>query len=708
MKTFSKKITAVVMLAVMSLSAFCIGFATMFSAAPAIAEDTSAVSLPDTMIQLNIEDKITGITKYIAQGGVQFAHTAEASQQSTLNGSDIVFSDSIGQDKLNTIRTLTSGGTNYAIYTSKATEKDKDGEYVCNTNKYDGNISIYAAPIGGGRVFSRNRLAFRLNDSSIGHSAGTVTISFRMLYQEGYEYTFYENIANIANLNQYYSFKISDDGSVALGCVKGTAKTIDTATLLANLQKTNPTATALYETGDDLLITCGTFHTGTEAEANQKTNYYFKVENVTKGYTSFELLEQGDYYAYSSGYFAIDCYGINNKPFYFNLGGVERPIVAPEYSYEVEEALDETNIGKSVTSVELKEGYEHIAGNDAILVPGENVINVMYKAKYYDIDVVEEVTVTVKVDGQYVTIKDMYGESVGEYTTGATFELPTIESAKTFIAYKVGDVFYNQGDVVNLTGDTEITLYEADMCVEEQVSVRLSVSEKGLGGLRFAAKILTQDLNKLTESGFEVQTALVPFDMINKADAVKYSALVNAVTDVYTTAYFTVTDLNYGNFAREYAGRIAVVSGEFVAYSNTVKESAHSAALAAYDAYMTEFYNTGALNLSETNEKVLNGYVFGVLDVTYANQALTATEMGLPEQSLWFTDMNVTTAEETDGILTATVTYNVSANADVDLVTAGATAPVAVRLGDVIKAASVTGTTLEGDVLTVTFQVKVA
>ena len=116
-----------------------------------------------------------------------------------------------------------------------------------------------------------------------------------------------------------------------------------------------------------------------------------------------------------------------------------------------------------------------------------------------------------------------------------------------------------------------------------------------------------------------------------------------------------------------------------------------------------------SITLSENNEEVLENYVYGVIDLTWDGTNVTySTTNGLDVN--WFTIASVTSASVEGEVLAVSLTLNVSEDngAVATLLTGSSHVPVLVRSADAVKAASVTATTLENGVLTVTFQVNVA
>ena len=404
MKIFGRKLGAIALLAVTAIAAFAIGVVS-FGAKPAVVQ--ADVELPNNIVFKNIEDCIYDITAATTNGGIQYAHALEGKDCSYLSGSqDIVLNNEKGQDKINSVNKVTADTFYVGVYNRKYQVGDtytfKGNNYTCNFNKYDGNISVFTTTASQ-RKFHHNCLAFYLN------GAENSMVTFRMLYQAGYEYNFKDNVISATNLNQYYAASIESNGDVNFWCSgdDNDFTTYTAASLRSALQARVPAATALYESDDELRITFGTFHTGTE-----HTNYYFKVVNETKGYTVYELLVQKDYYYYTNGHFAIEFYGINNNTLKFAVSGVNKPLFA-NYNYTADANLPSSYVGELATTVPLNADYSHVAGNDQVLALGANNIAVDYdQGEYYGNSDPVRTRATVNVVANTVVIKDAAGADI--------------------------------------------------------------------------------------------------------------------------------------------------------------------------------------------------------------------------------------------------------------------------------------------------------
>lgn len=527
MKILSRKFTAIVLLAVMSISAFAIGVLAL-GYKPAVAEPAQTqIVLPDNIVSKNIEDCIYDITADTVNGGIQYANSLEYGSADSIQSEDIIITNAKGQDKINVIKNYTKEKTwQFGVFTKKGADCVPEK----NANKYDGNLYFWNQKTSQAK-FARNQLLFYTNGMS------NTLVSFRMLYRAGYEYSFYEDVPNIGSWNNYHKFTINTNGSVELSGDKTTVKSYSASELLTSLQAVETDATALYETGDMLLVTVGSYHTGTE-----KTHYYFKVVNETKGYTVFELLEEGAYAADKAGSFVIFWQGTNAENALFNLCGVNKPLFA-NYNYKVEEELTADNIGKSVTTVELNDNYSHIDATEQVLKVGENKIKVNYnQGEYFGSTELVSATVTVNVKANTVVLKDMAGEELSTQYVGDSIELPTFEREKTFIAYKASNgKLYKQGETVTLIGDETFTLIEAEVEILDKVDIRLSEDENG--GLRFGIQILTEDFVALQQAqvGFAVKIAGETIELVPSATSGDYSIAYFAKTDI-SAEYFN-TDI---------------------------------------------------------------------------------------------------------------------------------------------------------------------
>jgi len=566
-----------------------------------------------------------------------------------------------------------------------------------NANDYDGNVSVFTVQLAG-RNASVN---FNVDDKD-------AIISFKMSYEKNRRFWLYARGTNSAsNMIKGHSYYLYFDYNSVSVYFKGNS--------VAN---TSTSYNNMLTDGEIMTITYGMYDIVEGAET--KTYFYLNLINedgavvidktydVTAQESTVTTEREHNYMGVLTMVSGGTYYQSSLLP--ITIGGANAPLFV---NATVEGGLPGQK-GSDITSI-LPEGY--VLTDEAMnttLAVGENTLSAVWTGEYYGNDsATSPATLTVIVEGVQVTIKDMNGGEISSQTVGGEFVLPTLERAKTFLAYKVGDTLYKQGEKVTLTGDTIVTLYEIDMKVEEKVSVRLANSENGFGGLRFTAKILTSDLTVLTAAGFEVATAIVPLDLIEDASMVRYGELSDTeIVEDYTVAYFTITDLNYHNYNREYAGRVAVKVGSEYVYSATVSESAYTAALAAYGEDTAALINTGEGLYSAANLAILEEYVFGVIDLTYTVDGDQATvkytdENGLGES--WFGLKGVTSATVEENILTVTAEIEVGAKA-ADLVADG-NAPVIVRNSNNVSAykpATIDARSVQDGVLTITFRVKLA
>ncbi|MBO4594233.1 MAG: hypothetical protein J5697_00855 [Clostridia bacterium] len=545
MKILSRKLGAIALLAVTAIVAFAIGVATI-GAKPTVVQ--ADVELPSNIVFKNIEDCVYDITASTINGGIQYAHALEGKDCSYLSGSqDIVLSNEKGQDKINSVNKVTSDTFYVGVYDRKYRDGDtytfKDVDYTCNFNKYDGNISIFTTTASQ-RKFHHNCLAFYLN------GAENSMVTFRMLYQAGYEYNFKDNVISATNLNQYYAASIESNGEVNFWCSgkDNDYTTYSAATLLSALQEREPSATALYETDDELLVTFGTFHTDVDTD-DAHTNYYFKVVNETKGYTAYELLVEKDYYYYTNGHFAIEFYGINARTLKFAVSGVNKPLFA-NYNYTAEDDLNSNYVGESATTVPLKTNYSHVDGNEQVLALGTNNISVNYnQGEYYGNTDPVPARATINIVANDVVIKDTAGVNINVYADQVkTFELPVLDRDKSFIAYMASDgKLYKQGESITLDGDKTITLIESDAEFLGKVDLRLSDDE--FGGVRFCVKILTEDYVALQSADIGIAFKIAGAEV----ELVPYSQ-----SGDYSLAYIAKTDIAAADFNTNIAAEITV------------------------------------------------------------------------------------------------------------------------------------------------------
>ncbi|MBQ9756242.1 MAG: hypothetical protein IJV99_01440 [Clostridia bacterium] len=585
-----------------------------------------------------------------------------------------------------------------------------------NANDYDGNVSVFTAQ----KANRSSAINFDVND------ANTI-LSFKMNYEKNRRVLIYaradkSDTTMLRSASQPIYYIYLDYSAISLyfkgASISGTSRKFADLLSVAKVKYPDAGLTELLTDGEVMTITYGMYDIVEGAET--KTYFYFNVVNED-GYVVIDenydvtAQEKTVNTARENNFMGVQTM-LGGGPYYqssllpITFGGANAPLFV---NATVEGGLPGQK-GSDIISI-LPEGY--VLTDEAMnttLAVGENTLSAVWTGEYYGNDsATSPATLTVIVEGVQVTIKDMNGGEISSQTAGGEFVLPTLERAKTFLAYKVGDTLYKQGEKVTLTGDTIVTLYEIDMKVEEKVSVRLANSENGFGGLRFTAKILTSDLTVLTAAGFEVATAIVPLDLIEDASMVRYGELSDTeIVEDYTVAYFTITDLNYHNYNREYAGRVAVKVGSEYVYSATVSESAYTAALAAYGEDTAALINTGEGLYSAANLAILEEYVFGVIDLTYTVDGDQATvkytdENGLGES--WFGLKGVTSATVEENILTVTAEIEVGAKA-ADLVADG-NAPVIVRNSTNVSAykpATIDARSVQDGVLTITFRVKLA
>ncbi len=705
MKILSRKFTAIVLLAIMSISAFAIGVSTLYK--PAVAE-SNAIVLPEDINRLNIEDCITSVDASVANGGFQYAHALQGTDLGALYGSqDLIYAmhegNLIGQ--LNSVNKVPKDKFWVGLYTNKAVDTDVYDGNVCNVNKYDGNISIFTTAAGQYK-YHQGSLAFLLGGKQ------NRVVSFRMSYQEGNEFTFRDNVASAYNYNIYNAARITPDCNVTFfTSVNSSDTTITKAELLAKVQETNPDVTKLFETGDDLLITTGSYSVGTE-----KTYLYLKVVNETKGFVAVEELVEREYCAMRNAYFAIQIvgsygtsYGYTKTISRVGIAGVNEPIFAGDYSYSVAETLDASYVGQSVTALQLKNDYAHVANTQEVLTAGENVINVKYVADYYGKPMNKDATVTVNVEAPVeinVAINDIDGFAIQtDVITGTEYTLPTFERDKTFIAYLAEDgKIYKQGETVAVTEDTSFTLVEAEFAVKDKIDLRLSKTDY-YGGLRYTATVLTADYEILTENGLTFKTVIEPVTGSESGTAKAFADVF--VDDIYTCAYFTITELNYYNFNREFAGKIVIevpyTSGTACVYSNVVIGSAYELASELVAENAQAIAQGQALYNGDAAE-IINRYVYGVIDLN-----CTPNQSGVEittSENPWFTLESYSVASYQDGQVALNISVNVL-DAAADYVNAdNYSAPVIVRNNSAeYKPAVVSNRTLENGVLsfTITF-----
>ena len=278
-----------------------------------------------------------------------------------------------------------------------------------------------------------------------------------------------------------------------------------------------------------------------------------------------------------------------------------------------------------------------------------------------------------------LTINDIDGYEIeSETISGGEYVLPTFERDKNFIAYVADDgKAYKQGETVAVTEDTTFTLVEAEFAVKDKIDLRLSKTDY-YGGLRYTASVLTADYEMLTNVGLTVKTVIEPVTGSESGTAVAFKDAF--VDDIYTCAYFTITELNYYNFNREFAGKIVIEvpyeSGVDYVYSNAVIGSAYDLAKELVEANEQAIAGGQALYNGDAAE-IINRYVYGVIDLNCVQTADGAdvTLMANP----WFSLENYSVVSFDGETLVLNVSVNVE-DAGADYVNAdNYSAPVIVR-----------------------------
>ena len=704
MKILNRKFAALITLVITAIGAFAIGITQLgYNNKVALAD----VELPNNIVFKNIEDCIYDSSASIINGGFEYAHALYAADLSYLSNDDICINNSeTGQARINTVFKSPKDTFYIGVYTRAYQAGDTYSGNVCNYNQYDGNISIFTTAASQ-RKFHRGAVGFYLN------GAENSVVTFRLLYQAGYEYNFKDNCTSTGNHTYYYCAHLGTDGSVDFfnQANQNDTTVYSAATLLSDLQTRVPGATALYENNDELLISFGTYHVGTE-----HTYYYFKVVNETKGYTAYELLAEKDYYLSEQGRFVIEIYGKYSPKTVLKcvISGVNKPLFA-NYNYTAEADLPSSYVGESVTNVPLSSNYSHIAGNQQVLKLGSNDINVNYdQGEYYGNTDPVRARVTVNVVANTVVIKDAAGAVINSYSDQQkTFTLPVLSRAKAFIAYKDADgTLYKQGEALTLDGDKTVTLIEADMSVLEKIDVRLTNANDYYGGLRFTAKILTDDLTALAAEGVTVKTVIAPADETDSGSAV--DIIDSFENDDYTYAYFTITNFNYYNFNREFAGRVLALvpyaSGNDYAACAAVSGSVYDLTMDLYEENRIAVLTGGQALYNGVAAEILNKYIYGVIDVTYTVSGGLQFSYSDTLENPWFSLVAVEDGSLEGDVYTATLKVNVLEGANGFITDSEFAAPVIVRQSGSsgYKVAVVSDRSFENGVLTLAVSVKIA
>lgn len=572
-------------------------------------------------------------------------------------------------------------------YTKNSTSELATENININANKYAGNFSFFSTE-------TQECMLYFYNDDA---NARNRIVSLRTNFENNSALIMRASVTNTANLE-------TTDASYSIELIP-TSATICKGDSVAS---TNALQKYIFNTpiefNDELILTYGAY------DIDQNTYVYVNIYNVTKGCqvideTYIDALDTAEKETYTVAYRLSPQFQTADKNVTpVTIAGVNQPLLG--YDYAIAEELSADNVGKSVSTLTLKDGYA-IADATQVLTVGENKVKVNYTGEYYGSTKTVSAIVTVNVKANNVTIKDMAGADIQTAQVGSSFTLPTLDRAKMFVAYKAQDgKLYKQGETVEVSSDCSFTLTEVDVLVLEKIEIRLSTVDNRFGGLRFTAKILTADLDKLAGSEMTVKSLIVPAGIEDFSGA---QELVNTFEDGdYTYAYFTVTNLNYYNFNRQFTGSLIIYvpyeSGNDYAVSNVVSGSAYDIASELL-AQNVEARANGQALFNGTAEEIISRYAYGVIDLTYIENTLSYSNT---LSNAWFELNGVENESVEDGVYSATVKVNVLEGANGFITDDNYSAPVIVRVGDGYKVAVVSARTLESGVLSLNIQVKIA
>ena len=202
-----------------------------------------------------------------------------------------------------------------------------------------------------------------------------------------------------------------------------------------------------------------------------------------------------------------------------------------------------------------------------------------------------------------VIIKDIAGNELSATAVENSFEFPVYNGTKTFVAYKGADgKLYKEGESVEISDNAAFTLIDADVQILDDVKIRLSNDQ--LGGLRFAVKILTADLNAL-------QSANVAFKLT--IDGVEVQLASPVQDGAYTIAYFAKTDIEFTKFNTDIDAKIIISyeSGDVVVLTASANICEIASYLASRNA--TAITNGQAL-YNKTAAQMLHKYLSALED----------------------------------------------------------------------------------------------
>ncbi|MBO5240401.1 MAG: hypothetical protein J6B56_03135 [Clostridia bacterium] len=419
------------------------------------------------------------------------------------------------------------------------------------------------------------------------------------------------------------------------------------------------------------------------------------------------------------------------------IAGVTEPLLA---NSDYDMTLDDTYAeGAALSTVTLPTGYKWANPNQE-LEEGTKAYEAIYKydtiyadtdGKYYGLEGKAcEITVTAEVPSYTLTLKDMNGDTIGtrsvRHGESYTFEpYAAVGGTKTFVAYKVGEYLYKEGETVTPVEDSVATLWEADFSIANEGSVRLIDDGTNYGGIRWTMNIDATDYEIINDKVSSVSTMIIPTDLIegdlNYDEAGAQVTELEAADLANGTVDFAITNIQHFNYNRPFSGaafmKVEYTSGADYVYAEAKSFSVYELAcdaLAAHYAKLEE--SDGAMGKYSANGvAMLEKYIAGVIDLTVTDDGANLTVAGSTVGDgvllgdLGYVVTNATQAKATEGKTTVTVSIVVDEDSALaSLVQVGAAVPVIVRNAGALetyKAVEATATSYDGTALTISVKI---
>lgn len=754
-----KKLLAIALSAVTGVSAF--GLALHLTSPNTVSAD----ALPYTITNLeDLVDSGSDIRWTYNTSGLEHLYSGREADANIINkgiqGSNptyAIFDEAY--DETNSLHKAAS----ITYFKKGAAAATTEQNVVINANDYDDNYSFFAneeTKIAG--LIDGGILLTNVNDKN-------AVISFNTNYTNR-RYDFYSRFVKSAT-NTYYAdpdsttngsyygiqFNTVDTAFLAfrntVGNVwttnpikSGSAKTYTKTQVLAEANTLNNTAYTKFaqvlEKDDIINVTYGTY----DGE-NGNAWTYFRLYNVTKELLVFEeavdlgapdaIVYEGDNKTYPDGspcmmkigfQYRGDRDNANYDRTPVTIAGVEEPLLANGYDYTVEEGTyTEGNALSSVNN--LPAGYEWVDATQT-LQADTHEYDAMYTTEYYGQTYTKDckITVTAEALPSYtLTLKDMNGDTIGTRSVSQgesyTFEpYAAVGGTKTFVAYKVGEYLYKEGETVTPTENSEATLWEADFSIANEGSVRLIDDGTNYGGIRWTMNIDAAAYDVI-KNKVSISTMIIPTDLIegdleyNEAEA-EVKALDAAVL-ANGTADFAITNIRHFNYNRPYSGtafmKVEYTKGADYVYAEAKSFSVYELACNALANYTATLNNSNDADrlYSDKGVAMLEKYIRGVIDLTVTDNDTELTVAGSLENGvlgdLGYTVTNATATKVNGSKTTVTISITVDPNSALaSLVQAGVAVPVIVRMSDTLdtyKAVEATATAYADGALTVSVKI---